>query len=178
MDKRFYITTPIYYVNSLPHLGHAYTTIVADALARFYWLQGYEVFFLTGTDEHGDKIAKAADTQGKTPKEFVDEIANIFKETWDELGINYSYFIRTTSDKHKRVVQHVLQTLFDKGEFYLDEYEGNYCFGCERFLMPKELDEKIRNSSPPQRTTRSVFLRFCRIILATSFKTLSPARCP
>ena len=142
MDKRFYITTPIYYVNSLPHLGHAYTTIVADALARFYRLQGYEVFFLTGTDEHGDKIAKAAEAQGKTPKQFVDEVANIFKETWDKLGINYSYFIRTTSDKHKRVVQHVLQTLFDKGEFYLDEYEGNYCFGCERFLTPKELDEK------------------------------------
>ncbi len=141
MDKRFYITTPIYYVNSLPHLGHAYTTIVADALARFYRFQGYEVFFLTGTDEHGDKIAKAAEAQGKTPKEFVDEIANIFKETWDKLGINYSYFIRTTSDKHKRVVQYVLQTLFDKGEFYLDEYEGNYCFGCERFLTPKELDE-------------------------------------
>jgi len=142
MDKRFYITTPIYYVNSPPHLGHAYTTIVADALARFYRLQGYEVFFLTGTDEHGDKIAKAAEAQGKTPKQFVDEIANTFKETWDKLGINYSYFIRTTSDKHKRVVQHVLQTLFDKGEFYLDEYEGNYCFGCERFLTPKELDEK------------------------------------
>jgi len=142
MNKRFYITTPIYYVNSLPHLGHAYTTIVADALARFYRLQGYDVFFLTGTDEHGDKIAKAAEAQGKTPKEFVDEVANIFKETWDKLGINYSYFIRTTSDKHKRVVQHVLQTLFDKGEFYLDEYEGNYCFGCERFLTSKELDEK------------------------------------
>jgi methionyl-tRNA synthetase len=142
MNKIFYITTPIYYVNSLPHLGHAYTTIVADALARFYRLQGYEVFFLTGTDEHGDKISKAAGAQGKTPKEFVDEIANTFKETWDKLGINYSYFIRTTSDKHKRVVQHVLQTLFDKGEFYLDEYEGNYCFGCERFLTSKELDEK------------------------------------
>jgi len=142
MDKRFYITTPIYYVNSLPHLGHAYTTIVADTLARFYRLQGYKVFFLTGTDEHGDKIAKAAEAQGKTPKQFVDEIANTFKETWDKLGIHYSYFIRTTSDKHKRVVQHVLQTLFDKGEFYLDEYEGNYCFGCERFLTPKELDEK------------------------------------
>jgi len=142
MAKRFYITTPIYYVNSLPHLGHAYTTIVADALARFYRLQGYDVFFLTGTDEHGDKIAKAAEAQGKTPQKFVDEVANIFKETWDKLGITCSFFIRTTSEKHKRVVQHVLQTLFDKGEFYLDEYEGNYCFGCERFLTPKELDEK------------------------------------
>ena len=142
MSRKFYITTPIYYVNSLPHLGHAYTTIVADTLARFYRLKGDDVFFLTGTDEHGDKIAKAAVTKGKKTQEFVDETAKVFKETWDKLGLTYSYFIRTTSDKHKRVVGYVLQILYEKGEFYLDEYEGNYCFGCERFLTPKELDEK------------------------------------
>ncbi len=137
-----YLTTPIYYVNSYPHLGHAYTTIIVDGIARFYRLRGYKVFFLTGTDEHGDKIAKAASEKGKTPQEFVDLMANAFKKTWDDLKISYNYFIRTSSPEHKRVVQFLLQKLYDKGEIYLDEYEGNYCFGCERFLTSKELDER------------------------------------
>lgn len=137
-----YLTTPIYYVNSYPHLGHAYTTIVADALARFYRLKGYEVFFLTGTDEHGDKIVKAAQERGKSPQEFVDEVAQGFKKTWEALGLTINRFIRTTDPQHKRTVQYVLQSLFERGEFYLDEYEGAYCFGCERFLTSKELDER------------------------------------
>lgn len=136
-----YFTTPIYYVNSYPHLGHSYTTIVVDALARFYRLRNYEVFFLTGTDEHGDKIVKASAEHGKKPQEFVDEVALAFKNTWDFLGLSYTYFIRTTSAEHKKTVQYVLQTLYEKGEFFLDEYEGMYCFGCERFLTSKELDE-------------------------------------
>ncbi len=147
-----YLTTPIYYVNSYPHLGHAYTTIIVDGLARYYSLKGYEVFFLTGTDEHGDKIVKSAQKVGKTPKEFVDEIAGIFRKTWDTLNITYNDFIRTTEERHKRVVQYVLQKLYEKGEFYLDEYEGNYCFGCERFLTGKELDEEGKckdHKTPP-----------------------------
>lgn len=140
--RTFYITTPIYYVNSYPHLGHAYTTIIVDGLSRYYRLKGYQVYFLTGTDEHGDKILKSAEDRGKTAQEFVDEVAMVFKNTWDELGIIYDYFIRTTSDQHKETVRYVLQTLYEKGEFYLDEYEGLYCYGCERFLTAKELDER------------------------------------
>jgi len=137
--RRFYVTTPIYYVNAKPHLGHAYTTIVADTINRFYKLMGYETFFLTGTDEHGDKIVQAAQKLGKTPQEYVDEISHCFRTTWDKLNIKYDKFIRTTYDYHKKVVQYVLQRLYEKGEIYLSEYEGKYCFGCERFLTEKEL---------------------------------------
>ena len=141
---KIYLTTPIYYVNAYPHLGHAYTTIVVDTLARFYLLKDWQVFFLTGTDEHGDKIQKSAKDKGKEPKEFVDEISLVFKKTWEYFGIIYNKFIRTTSEEHKKVVQYVLQKLYEKGEIYLDEYEGLYCFGCERFLTSKELDKKGR----------------------------------
>ncbi len=139
---KIYLTTPIYYVNAYPHLGHAYTTIVVDVLARFFKLKGWQVFFLTGTDEHGDKIQKTAKEKNKTPEELVDEISLAFKKTWDYFKISYNYFIRTTSSSHKKVVQTLLQKLYEKGEFYLDEYEGYYCIGCERFLTSKELDEK------------------------------------
>ena len=139
---RIYLTTPIYYVNAYPHLGHAYTTILVDSLARFYILKGWKVFFLTGTDEHGDKIQKSAKDKGKEPHVFVDEISLAFKNTWDYFGIIYNKFIRTTSQEHKKVVQYILQKLYEKGEIYLDEYEGLYCIGCERFLTSKELDEE------------------------------------
>jgi len=139
---RIYLTTPIYYVNAYPHLGHAYTTILVDSLARFYLLKGWKVFFLTGTDEHGDKIQKSAKDKGKEPHVFVDEISLAFKNTWDYFGIIYNKFIRTTSQEHKKVVQYILQKLYEKGEIYLDEYEGLYCIGCERFLTSKELDEE------------------------------------
>jgi len=135
----YYITTPIYYVNAEPHLGHAYTTVVADTVARLKRLKGEEVFFLTGTDEHGDKIVRAAEKVGLTPKEYVDRIAAKFRETWPILHIEYTRFIRTTDPGHKRVVQRVLQTLYDKGDISFGEYEGLYCFGCERFLTGKEL---------------------------------------
>jgi len=136
-----YFTTPIYYVNAYPHLGHAYTTIVVDSLARFYRLKGEEVFFLTGTDEHGDKIQKSAKDKGLSPKELVDEVSNAFKKCWEFFGISYDEFIRTTSKKHIKTVQYALNLLYEKGEIYMDEYEGLYCYGCERFLTPKELDE-------------------------------------
>ena len=139
---RIYLTTPIYYVNAYPHLGHAYTTILVDSLARFYLLKGWKVFFLTGTDEHGDKIQKSAKDKGKEPHVFVDEISLTFKNTWEYFGIIYNKFIRTTSQEHKKVVQYILQKLYEKGEIYLDEYEGLYCIGCERFLTSKELDEE------------------------------------
>ena len=139
---RIYLTTPIYYVNAYPHLGHAYTTILVDSLVRFYFLKGWKVFFLTGTDEHGDKIQKSAKDKGKEPHVFVDEISLAFKNTWDYFGIIYNKFIRTTSQEHKKVVQYILHKLYEKGEIYLDEYEGLYCIGCERFLTTKELDKE------------------------------------
>ena len=137
--KRYYVTTPIYYVNGEPHIGSAYTTIVADALHRFYSMAGYDSFFLTGTDEHGDKIQQAAEAAGKTPLQFATEISNIFKDTWDRFGLKYSRFIRTTEPGHKKFVQDVLQKIYDKGDIYFGEYGGHYCYGCERFLTEKEL---------------------------------------
>ena len=136
---RFYITTPIYYVNARPHLGHAHTTILADSVARFNRLMGREVHFLTGTDEHGDKIVKAAQAAGKTPKDYCDEISGLFKDLWPKLGVEYSQFIRTTDPEHKRLVQKALQQVFDAGDIYFGEYGGHYCFGCERFYTEKEL---------------------------------------
>lgn len=137
--KKFYITTPIYYVNAKPHIGHAYTTIATDVLARFHKLQGEDVFFLTGTDEHGLKIQKEAEKAGKDPQKFVDEIAQEFKILWDKLNIKYDNFIRTTNKNHKKAVQKVLQTLYDKGAIYKGEYEGLYCVGCEQYKNESDL---------------------------------------
>ena len=142
MEKnKFYITTPIYYVNAKPHIGHAYTTIAADVLARFHRLRGDKTFFLTGTDEHGAKIQEKAKEAGKEPQEFVDEIAVEFKKLWakDKLNIEYDNFIRTTDEKHIEAVQRVLQTLKDKGAIYKGEYEGLYCVGCEQFKNEDDL---------------------------------------
>src|SRR4030042_3502784 len=137
--KKFYITTPIYYVNEKPHIGHAYTTIAADVLARFHREQGEDVFFLTGTDEHGLKIQHKAEEAGMEPQKFVNEISGEFKNTWDKLNIKYDNFIRTTDPGHKKVVQKVLQTLYDKGAIYKGEYEGLYCVACEQFRHENEL---------------------------------------
>ncbi|WP_300162247.1 methionine--tRNA ligase [Solidesulfovibrio sp.] len=137
--KRFFITTPIYYVNAKPHLGHAYTTTVADALARFHALLGEDVYFLTGTDEHGDKIAEAARNAGQTPKEYADAISGLFSALWPKLGITPKRFIRTTEPDHRKAVQRALQLVYDKGDIYFGEYGGHYCKGCERFLTEKEL---------------------------------------
>jgi methionyl-tRNA synthetase len=137
--ERIYFTTPIYYVNAEPHLGHTYTTVVADTLKRYYRSIGYETFFLTGTDEHGDKIAQAAEASGTDPKTYVDRISNLFRTTWDNCGIAYDHFIRTTDDYHKEFVQKVLQKIYDAGDIYFGEYGGFYCYGCERFYTEKEL---------------------------------------
>ncbi len=139
MTKTFYVTTPIYYVNAEPHIGHAYTTINADFLARWHRLDGYDTFFLTGTDEHGEKIAQAAARAGKEPQQFVDEVTAKFKKAWEILHISYDDFIRTTEPRHKKVVQQYLQEIYDRGDIYYGEYEGLYCVGCERFLTEKEL---------------------------------------
>ncbi|NDV24817.1 methionine--tRNA ligase [Desulfovibrio sp. JC022] len=138
MDS-FFITTPIYYVNAKPHLGHAYTTILADSMNRFHKLLGDETFFLTGTDEHGDKIVQAAEKGGQTPREYVDEISSLFSGLWPGLQIENDDFIRTTQDRHIKCVQEVLQKVYDKGDIYFGEYGGHYCFGCERFYTEKEL---------------------------------------
>jgi len=140
MDKKtFYVTTPIYYVNAEPHIGHAYSTIVADFLARWHRLAGYDTFFLTGTDEHGEKIAQAAGKVGEDPQAFVDRVSARFRAAWERLSINYDDFIRTTEPRHKKVVQAVLQKVYDAKDIYYGEYEGLYCVGCERFLTEKEL---------------------------------------
>jgi methionyl-tRNA synthetase len=139
MSLPFYVTTPIYYVNARPHLGHAYTTIVADVAARFHTMRASEVYFLTGTDEHGDKIVRAAKKENMTPRGYVDTISRLFKDLWPELGINNSAFIRTTDAAHMAVVEQVLQKIYDAGDIYFAEYEGLYCFGCERFYTEREL---------------------------------------
>jgi methionyl-tRNA synthetase len=139
MTKTIYITTPIYYVNAEPHLGHAYSTVVADVLTRFYRLLGYETYFVTGTDEHGDKVVQAAKAACETPKEYTDRISSLFQNTWPELDISNDYFIRTTDEKHKNLLQYILQKIYDAGDIYFGEYGGHYCFGCERFYNEKEL---------------------------------------
>lgn len=138
-NNKFYVTTPIYYVNDKPHIGHAYTTILADVLARYHEAMGEEVFFLTGTDEHGQKVQQAAEAAGVDPQVHCDKMVIHFKKAWEKLNIKYDYFIRTTYDFHKEVVQKVLQELYDKGEIYAGEYGGYYCVGCERFYTTKEL---------------------------------------
>ena len=141
MMKPFYITTPLYYVNAKPHIGHAYTNILCDTFARFHKLRGEEVFFMTGTDEHGTKIDKAAQELSKEPKAYVDEMVPKFKELWKLLGIEYDYFIRTTDQNHKKVVANVLRELEQKGEIYKASYKGWYCVPCESFWTKLQLVE-------------------------------------
>jgi len=137
--KKVYITTPIYYVNDVAHIGHAYTTIIADMLARYSRLVGFDTFFLTGTDEHGQKIADSAALRNKSPKEYADEISGKFKTLWDDFDISYDKFIRTTDEDHKTGVQMAFQKMFDKGDIYKGNYEGNYCVGCETFFTDAQL---------------------------------------
>ncbi|MGY4884551.1 MAG: methionine--tRNA ligase [Nanobdellota archaeon] len=141
MAKKFYVTTPIYYPNDIPHIGHAYTTIAADLLARWNKLLGKEVFFLTGTDEHGKKIENIAKENGKKPKEFIDVLIPKFKDAWKKLNIDYDYFIRTTDPDHEKVVKEVLKKVYDNGDIYLGQYEGYYCTGCEAYYTEKDLVE-------------------------------------
>ena len=141
MSNKFYLTTPIYYANNIPHSGSAYTTIAADVLARYHRLKGEKVFFLVGTDEHGGKIEETAQEAGKTPRQLCDENAEIFKKTWRSLNISYDNFIRTTDPKHKEAVKKILQILWEKGLIYKGDYEGLYCLGCEQYKTRDELVE-------------------------------------
>jgi methionyl-tRNA synthetase len=137
--KEFYVTTPIYYVNDVPHIGHAYTTVAADILARFNRLRGRKVFFLTGTDEHGQKVQEAADAKGLTPQEHADIMVRNFQDLWKKLNISNDAFIRTTDHEHKGVVQEVLERLYRKGEIVKRPYVGWYCTPDERFWTEKEI---------------------------------------
>lgn len=138
-SKGFFVTTPIYYVNDVPHIGHAYTTIAADILARYYRLRKRQVFFLTGTDEHGQKVEQSAKQRNREPKEHADIMVKNFKELWKKLNISYNAFIRTTDEDHKRIVQQILQTLYDRKKIVKRSYEGMYCIPCERFWTEKDL---------------------------------------
>lgn len=141
MNKKYYITTPIYYPSADFHIGHCYTTIIADALARYKRLTGYDVYFQTGTDEHGEKIEKKAREAGVTPKEYVDKIIENAKDLWQSLGISYDYFIRTTDKEHENAVQKIFKKLYDQGDIYKGEYKGLYCVPCESFWTESQLIE-------------------------------------
>lgn len=139
MKPAFYLTTPIYYVNDVPHIGHAYTTVAADVLARYKRLTGYDVFFLTGSDEHGQKVEKAAMTAGETSLELADRVVKRFQALWERLGISNNDFIRTTQERHKKGVGHIFKDILEKGDIYLGEYEDWYCTPCETFWTETQL---------------------------------------
>ncbi len=164
--KTYYLTTPIYYVNDVPHIGHAYTTIIADTIARYSRLKGIDTFFLTGTDEHGQKIEEAARKRGKTPKEYADEISAKFKNLWDEFEISYDKFIRTTDEEHIRGVKKAFLEMYKKGDIYKDYYEGHYCVSCESFVAPSQLvnDELCPDCGKPTRIIKeeSYFFRLSK----------------
>ncbi|KWW12468.1 methionine--tRNA ligase [Peribacillus simplex] len=143
--KTFYITTPIYYPSGNLHIGHAYTTVAGDAMARYKRMRGFDVMYLTGTDEHGQKIQRKAAEEGITPQQYVDNIVTGIKELWEKLDISYDDFIRTTEDRHKAVVAKIFKRLLDQGDIYLDQYEGWYCTPCESFFTERQVEESNGN---------------------------------
>ncbi len=162
MAASCYVTTPIYYVNDVPHIGHAYTTITVDFVARFRRLCGQATLSVTGTDEHGEKVYKAAADAGEGPQEFCDRISQRFRDAWTALGIGNDDFIRTTDARHKRVVAHILEAVQAAGDVYYDEYDGLYCVGCERFMTDRDLvDGRCRDhhTVPEQRREGNYFFR-------------------
>ena len=162
MASRFYLTTPIYYVNDAPHLGTAYTTIVADALARWHRLEGEEVRFLTGTDEHGLKVLRTAEQHGVSPQSWTDEMSRRYEGAWAALGISNDDFIRTTEPRHHGTVQLFMQAIYDNGYLRKGVYEGWYCVSCEAYYTEDELSRaasapstRDRSSGSPRRTGSS-----------------------
>lgn len=169
MSKKFYITTPIYYVNDKPHIGHAYTTIAADVLARYYRQKNYRVYFVTGTDEHGAKVAQSANAAGMEPKAFCDQNSALFKETFKALNISNDYFIRTTDERHRVGVVKFLSKLHSNGDIYEGTYEGLYCVGCERFIKEKELVDGLcpdHKKAPEKVSERNYFFKLSKYLPA------------
>ncbi len=165
MPEPFYITTPIYYVNDVPHIGHAYTTVAADVAARYRRMMGSEVFFLTGTDEHGQKVEKSAAGQGVSPKALADRVVTRFQKLWEVLNISHDDFIRTTDARHQEAVQTLWRTVAEKGDIYLGEYEDWYCTPCETFLTALQLQEGTCpdcGREPEQLKEQSYFFRMSR----------------
>ena len=154
MKKNFCVTTPIYYINDVPHIGHTCTTVASDILARLHRLTGNNVFFLTGTDEHGQKVAEAAQKEGLEVKEYCDKIAPRFKEAWEKLNIRFDHFIRTTDEEHIKVVGEVLNKIKDNGDVYKDRYEGYYCIGCESFKTETDLVDGHCPLHPADKTVK------------------------
>ncbi len=162
MTRHFSLTTPIYYPNAKPHIGHTYTTVVADSLARWHRLCGEDVFFLTGNDVHGDKMAEVARERGESPAAFAARMSQVFEDTWQALGISHDRFIRTTDPDHVSAVQHVLQKVYDAGEVDFREYEGLYCVGCERFVTDRDLEGGLcrdHERAPEPRTESNYFFK-------------------
>jgi len=162
VTRAFYVTTPIYYVNAEPHIGHTYTTVLADTLARYHRACGEKTFFLTGCDEHGEKVLEVARARGASPREVAEHYAGVFRATWDELGLAYSRFLRTTDPEHVRVVQEVLARVHRDGHVYFQEYEGDYCIGCERFLTERDLANGLcrdHERAPEKRREANYFFR-------------------
>ena len=163
--KKFYVTTPIYYTNSSPHIGSAYTTILADVLARWHRIKGEDVFFLTGTDEHGQKIQESAEKENKRPKEFVDKIAKEFQDSFKLLNISNDNFIRTTNKFHEKEVQNILQELYNKKYIYKGYYESYYCVGCEQYIQESELKDGkcvLHNREPELRKEEAYLFKLSK----------------
>ncbi|MCW1949573.1 MAG: methionine--tRNA ligase [Candidatus Shapirobacteria bacterium] len=152
--KKFFITTPIYYINDIPHIGHTCTTVAADIAARTHKALGEEVFFLTGTDEHGQKVAESAAKENLKPIDYCDKISPRFEEAWKNLNIGFDFFIRTTNPNHEKVVADLLQKIYDNGDAYKDKYEGWYCIGCEKFLTETEMIDGHCPLHPPEKTVK------------------------
>ena len=148
--KTYYVTTPIYYLNGEPHIGHTYTTVAADTLARYKKAQGYDVKFLTGADEHGQKVEQAAQDAGLTPQQFVDGLMERHVEIWDLMDFKYDFYQRTTNPDHVRRVQKIFKKLYDQGDIYKGSYEGLYCTPCETFFTERQLtDNKCPDCGRP-----------------------------
>ena len=174
--KKFYITTPIYYPSASPHIGHLYTTVACDAIARFKRMQGCDVMFLTGTDEHGQKIEQKAKEANVTPKQYVDEIAEKFRRLWKYVNVDYDRFIRTTDDYHEESVKKIYKTLLDKGYLYKSEYKGKYCTPCESFWTESQLDSEGKcpecHREVKEATEEAYFFK----LSAKGWKSCSPKR--